>query len=330
MRWQMETSELCINTGFEILKNLYFHIKALHWIVRQEGCWPLISSDQHPGDTVTRSPTPTGLPAGDHHTQLVIRYLAEPSAQYCCSPHIPRVMAHSWRWWFHTTWSLIVVHMIWVTVLIKSTQDQNQSSSPRDYREGSHALTMQPGNTELKQPPKVTQPACFTQAQKQLKTCCEKGTFHLLQNTALVTSSFARHSWKKRTKSGSKWSCAKPSIAQTWINPEHQELHSRQVPLLSTQPWCLLEARYALWSLESHLPFLHKWGKPQGTALLLGPWLLNSTPQLIHGLTRRTGDQWLTMKAAACQLSFPRANTVQEKPDRPRPFGEEGINTAIC
>lgn len=191
---------ICINTGFEILKNLYFHIKALHWIVRQEGCWPLISSDQHPGDTVTRSPKPTGLPAGDHHTQLVIRYLAEPSAQYCCSPHIPRVMAHSWRWWFHTTWSLIVVHMIWVTVLIKSTQDQNQSSSPRDYRDRSHALTMQPGNTELKQPPKVTQPACFTQAQKQLKTCCEKGTFHLLQNTALVTSSFARHSWKKGLK----------------------------------------------------------------------------------------------------------------------------------
>lgn len=90
---------ICINTGFEILKYLYFHIKAFHSIDRQEGWWPLIS-DQHPGDTVTRSPMPTGLPAGDH-AQLVMRYLAETSAQYCCSPHTPRVMAHSWRWWFH-------------------------------------------------------------------------------------------------------------------------------------------------------------------------------------------------------------------------------------
>lgn len=74
-------------------KNLYFHKicklrVGISW--EAEGCWPLISSDWHPGDTVTEGPVPTGLPANDYpyarrqaSRQLLIRCLAVTLMQYC-------------------------------------------------------------------------------------------------------------------------------------------------------------------------------------------------------------------------------------------------------
>lgn len=125
-------------------------------------------------------------------------------------------------------------------------------------------------------------------------------------------SSFARYTWKQRLKVEANKAVPNQALSKhgSALSNTKGYIPGHSPPdLLSTQPWCLLESRFTLWSLDSHLPALHKWGKPPGHSSCGGPWLLSSWE-----------DQWLTMKAAACQLSFPRANTVQEKPESPMAF----------
>lgn len=205
-------------------------------------------------------------------------------------------------------WSLYTWSESWFLGSIKSTQNQNQSSSPWDYREGSHALTMQPANTELKQPPKVTQPACFTQAQKQLKTSLWKRHFPLTPKYSTSHFFICKTLLKTRTKSGSQWSCAKPSIAQTWINPEqHQELHSRPVPSRLAFHTALVSTGSKICPLIPGVtPAIPAQVRQAPGHSSSSPWPL-APQQLIHGLTTKDRRSVTNHEGSCLPAQFPKS-----------------------
>lgn len=142
--------------------------------------------------------------------------------------------------------------------------------------------SQQPGNTHRARAASKSNLTCLytsTEAAENMpmRKVLSFSTYSKIQHKS--PSSLAKYAWKQGLKVKANKAVQNQALSKhrSALSNANNYIPGQPPPdLLSTQPWCLLEARYSLWPLESHLPLLHRWGKPPGHSSPGGPWLLYS------------------------------------------------------